>query len=194
MQHVTAWSKAVRNAMLRGGAEHHRQKALDRAGTNWNKNFLISTDVGLRIIRQTATAGAQSDLMNKERWGRRCMLQLQEAENWNKPAATTWAAEFLLREGESRECLGSWINSNAVHEANKRRAKQVITAHSHAGNGCTGSACVRAQDVNFAKKKGERTWRRLTPSQWKQWRTFRVPDVKHRRKVSLAPIIDAGGI
>ena len=55
------------------------------------------------------------------------MLQLQEAENWNKPAATTWAAEFLLREGESRECLGSWINSSAVHEAKTRRAKQVIT-------------------------------------------------------------------
>ena len=44
------------------------------------------------------------------------MLQLQEAENWNKPAATTWAAEFLLREGESKECLGSWIHLNAVHE------------------------------------------------------------------------------
>jgi hypothetical protein len=127
VQHVTAWSKAVRNAMLRGGAEYQRQKALDRAGTNWNKTFLISTDVGLRSIRQTASAGAQSDLMNKERWGRRCMLQLQEAENWNKPAATTWAAEFLLREGESRKCLGSWINSNAVNEAKKRRAKQVIT-------------------------------------------------------------------
>jgi hypothetical protein len=69
--------------------------------------------------------------MNKERWGRRCMLQLQEAENWNKPvtkpAATTWAAKFPLREGESRECLGSWINSNAVNEAKKRRAKQAIT-------------------------------------------------------------------
>jgi hypothetical protein len=102
VQHVTAWSKAVRNAMLRGGAEYQRQKALDRAGTNWNKTFLISTDVGLRSIRQTASAGAQSDLMNKERWGRRCMLQLQEAENWNKPAATTWAAEFLLREDENR--------------------------------------------------------------------------------------------
>ena len=55
------------------------------------------------------------------------MTQLQEVENWSKPAATTWAAEFLLREGESRECLGSWINSSAVHEAKKRRAKQVIT-------------------------------------------------------------------
>jgi hypothetical protein len=31
-------------------------------------------------------------------------------------AATTWAAEFLLREGESKECLGSWIHLNAVHE------------------------------------------------------------------------------
>ncbi len=55
------------------------------------------------------------------------MLQLKEAENWNEPVATTWAAEFLLREGESRDCLGSWINSSAVHEAKKRRAKQVIT-------------------------------------------------------------------
>ena len=53
-------------------------------------------------------------------------MQLQEADNWEKPAATTWAAEFLLRDGESREFLGSWINSSAVHEAKKRRAKQVI--------------------------------------------------------------------
>jgi hypothetical protein len=43
VQHVTAWSKAVRNAMLRGEAEHQRQKALDRAGTNWNQTFVIST-------------------------------------------------------------------------------------------------------------------------------------------------------
>ena len=53
------------------------------------------------------------------------MLQLQGADNWNKPAATTWAAEFLLREGESRECLGSCMNSSAVQEAKKKRAKQV---------------------------------------------------------------------
>jgi hypothetical protein len=127
VQHVTAWSKAIRNAMLRGGAEYQRQRVLDRAGTNWNKNFLLSADVGRQSIRQSTSAGVQSDLMDAEGWGRRCMLQLQEAENWNKPAATTWAAEFLLRESESRECLGSWINSSAVHEAKKRRAKQVIT-------------------------------------------------------------------
>jgi hypothetical protein len=45
------------------------------------------------------------------------MFQLQEADNWEKPAATTWAAEILLRDGESREFLGLWINSSAVHEA-----------------------------------------------------------------------------
>jgi ribonuclease HI len=34
IRHVTAWSKAVRNAMLRGGAEYQKQRVLDRAGTN----------------------------------------------------------------------------------------------------------------------------------------------------------------
>ena len=108
------------------GSEYQKQRVLDRAGTNWNKNFLLSVDVARQSIRQSASAGVQSDLMDAEGWGRRCMLQLQEAENWNKPADTTWATEFLLREGESRECPGSWINSSAVHEAKKRRAKQVM--------------------------------------------------------------------
>jgi hypothetical protein len=127
VKHVTAWSKAVRNAMLRGGAEFQRRKALNRAATNCNRAFLRTTDIGLHRIRQAASTGAQSDLMDNTRWGWRCMLQLQEADTWKKPAATTWAAEFLLREGESREFLGSWINPSAVHEAKKRRAKQVIT-------------------------------------------------------------------
>ena len=148
--------------MLRWGAEHHMQKALDGAGTNWNKTFLIaaliSTDIGLQIIRQTASAGAQSDLMNNERWGRRCMRQLQEAENWNRPAATTWATEFLLREDEIRKCLGSWINSNVVNEAKKRLAKQVITCSfpygkwlyrigAHASPGCELCKKERRKDM-----------------------------------------------
>ena len=83
--------------------------------------------IGLHRIGQAASTGAQSDLMDSTRWGWSCMLQLQEADNWVKPAVTTWAAEFLLRDGESREFLGSWINSSAVHEAKTRRAKQVIT-------------------------------------------------------------------
>jgi hypothetical protein len=55
------------------------------------------------------------------------MQQLQECEDRNTPTATTWAAEFLQREGESREILGSWMNSSN-HESRKRRATQVITA------------------------------------------------------------------
>jgi hypothetical protein len=47
-------------------------------------------------------------------------LQLQEAEDRKTPAATTWAAEFLLRAGKSKEFLGLWINSGAIHEAKKR--------------------------------------------------------------------------
>ena len=55
-----------------------------------------------------------------------CMLQLQETENRQSPGATTWAAEFLVSEGESREFLGLWFTSGAIHVAKKRRATQVI--------------------------------------------------------------------
>jgi hypothetical protein len=55
-------------------------------------------------------------------------------------------------------------------------------------------ACVRAQDVSFAKEKGGKTWYRMMPSHWKQWRIFKAQDVKRKRKVSLAPIIGVGGI
>jgi hypothetical protein len=127
VKQTTAWSKAVRKAMVRGGAEYQVQEAMNHAVTNWCKTFLRDTNAGLRSISQAASMGVQGDLMSNERWGRECMLQLQEDENWNKPTTTTWAAEFLLREGESRELLGSWIRSGAVPEAKKRRAKQVIT-------------------------------------------------------------------
>jgi hypothetical protein len=85
------------------------------------------TDKGVARIRQVACTGVKCDLMDSKRWGWECMLQLQEAEDRKTPAATTWAAEFLLRAGESREFLGSWINSGAIHEAKRRRATQVIT-------------------------------------------------------------------
>ena len=75
VKHVTAWSKAVRNAMLRGGAEFQKQKALNRAANIWNKAFLCSTDIGLHRIRQAASTGAQSDLMDSTRLGLSCMFR-----------------------------------------------------------------------------------------------------------------------
>jgi hypothetical protein len=93
VKRVTVWSKAVRDAMLKGVAEFQRQKVLNRAACNWSKEFPRTTDI--RSARITHT--------------------------------DTWAAEFLLREGESREFLGLWITSGAIHEAKRRRATQIIT-------------------------------------------------------------------
>ena len=99
VKQTTAWSKTVRKAMVRGGAEYQVQEAMNHAVINWSKTFLRDTNAGLHSIGQAASMGVQGDLMSNERWGRRCMLQLQEDENWSKPTTTTWAAEFLLREG-----------------------------------------------------------------------------------------------
>jgi hypothetical protein len=117
-----------KTAMLQGGAEFQRQRALTKAaGSNWSKEFLRTTDKGWGLVQQTAGAGVTSDLMDSKRWGWECMIQLQEAENRQSPGATTWAADFLNRDGENRKNLGLWFASGAVHEAKKRRATQVIT-------------------------------------------------------------------
>ena len=122
---------------------------MNHAVTNWGKTFLRDTNAGLRSISQAASMGVQGDLMSNERWGRECMLQLQEDENWTKPTATTWAAEFLLRGGESREILGSWIRSGKVPEAKKRSATRRCIAAPHpllpSGSQCLLCDCAHAR-------------------------------------------------
>ena len=115
-----------------------------------------------------------SDLMDSTRWGWRCMRQRQETDSWKRPAATTWAAEFLLREGESSEFLGSWSNASAVHEAKKRRAKQVISCSFPRGKWLH---MIGARGANFAKERERWTWKPKT-SRRKQWLTFKVPAAK----------------
>ena len=67
--------------MVRGGAEYQVQEAMNGAVANWGKTFLRDTNAELRSISQSASMGVQGDLMSNERWGRECMLQLQEYEN-----------------------------------------------------------------------------------------------------------------
>jgi hypothetical protein len=53
------WSKAVRNAMRKGGAEFQRQKVLTKAAGNWSKEFLRTTDAGLAQVREAACTGVK---------------------------------------------------------------------------------------------------------------------------------------
>jgi hypothetical protein len=62
VKRVSTWSKAVRRAMHKGGAEFQRQKVLNRAAGNWNKEFLRTTDTGVARIRQVACTGVKCDL------------------------------------------------------------------------------------------------------------------------------------
>jgi hypothetical protein len=118
------------NRTLRTNADGRKNAPLcrncNKASGNWNKEFLRTTDKGVARIRQVACTRVKCDLMDSKRWGWECMLQLQGAEDRKAPADTTWAAEFLHSVGESREFLGLWINSGAIHEAKRRRATQVI--------------------------------------------------------------------
>jgi hypothetical protein len=51
----STWSKAVRNAMRKGGAEFLIQKVLTKAAGNWSKELLPTTNTGWEQVRQTAS-------------------------------------------------------------------------------------------------------------------------------------------
>ena len=126
------------------------------------------------------------------------MLQLQETEDRKPPAATTWAAEFLIRAGESGEFLGLWINSGAIHEAKRRRATQVITCSFPCGkwlhmNGARASP-RSGHDVSSAEEKEDMDRKRLNICRKKQWHTFKAQDVKRKRRASLGLTTGVGSI
>ena len=101
------------------GAEFLRQRAVTKAAGKWNKQYLRDTDEGFHQLKQTAM-----EVLDTVEWNWQCMTQLQEAENRTSPAATTWAAEFLLRPEESREILGQWMRlgyRKKGERANKNR-------------------------------------------------------------------------
>jgi hypothetical protein len=60
VKQTTAWSKTVRKAMVRGGAEYQVQEAMNHAETNWCKTFLRDTNAGLHSIGQAASMGVQA--------------------------------------------------------------------------------------------------------------------------------------
>ena len=65
--------------------------------------------------------GVKCDLMDRQQTlGVGMYASTPRGRRHENPAATTWSAEFLLRAGESREFLGSWINSRGQKETSER--------------------------------------------------------------------------
>jgi len=58
LKRVSKWSKAVRKAILQGGAEFQRQRVLTRAASNWIKESLRTTDTGW--VRVWQAQGSQA--------------------------------------------------------------------------------------------------------------------------------------
>ena len=66
------------------------------------------------------------DVVDSERWSERCDEAIKRGDS-GMSSTTTWAAGFLLRNGQSREVLGKWLTNREVPWKRRRRTLQVIT-------------------------------------------------------------------
>ena len=105
---TSACSRAVRNAMRKGGAEFQRQKVLTKAAGNLSKEFLRTTDAGRAQVQQTACTGVKCNLMDKKRLGWECMLQLQEVKDRKtQQPQREWGAQGMATlESTGEELMG----------------------------------------------------------------------------------------
>ena len=145
--------------MRQGGAEFLRQRAVTKAAGKWNKQYLRDTDVGIHQLKQSAM-----EVLDTVEWNWQCMTQLQESEDRTSPAATTWDAEFLLRPGESREILGQWMSSNAIHENKKGERHRLSQVRFRAESGYTNCTVTLAHFANYAARKEKLAGNRQTTS------------------------------
>ena len=112
------------------------------------------------------------------------------------PSSHNMGCRFLLRAGGSKEFLGSWINSGAIHEAKKRRLTQVITCSFPCGKWLhvIGVEYGQAHVASSAEESEDNDKKRLNTCRKKQCRTFKVGSVKRKGRASVGSTTGVGSI
>ena len=72
------------------------------------------------------------EFQNGQEWGKKCFEDLDQ-QRMGRPAMRTWSADFLLREGSSREEIGKWFKNKSVPWQRQRRFLHVVTGTSSCG-------------------------------------------------------------
>jgi hypothetical protein len=123
----SAWSKAVRYAMRKGGTEFRRQKVLTKAAGNWSKEFIRTTDAGWAQVRRAACTGVKCDFIDNKRWGWDCMLQLQE--QFSEPSrCLALVSEEKMGEREAQSTAARASERASVPERGRERERKRETS------------------------------------------------------------------
>ena len=135
----SVWTAGVRNAIRKGVGRSVVKQVKSKAADKWRRAHMERGEGCDRHKKRTQTwmqptqegmeevgrGVGSEDIRKEEWWNDQCgegMRKLHE----DLPATTTWEAEFLLREGLSREVTGKWMANEAVPWKRRRRWLQTI--------------------------------------------------------------------
>jgi hypothetical protein len=135
----SVWTAGVRNAIKKGVGRSVVKQVKSKAADKWRRAHMERGEGCDRHKKRTQTwmqptqegmeevgrGVGSEDIRKEEWWNDQCgegMRKLHE----DLPATTTWEAEFLLREGLSREVTGKWMANEAVPWKRRRRWLQTI--------------------------------------------------------------------
>ena len=123
----TVWTNRVRDAMRRQAGREKLRRVLRRAADEWARRAKwVDAQGSDRATQWRREVASERTFTHATTWNRQCAAEL-EARGGATPATGTWCANFLTREGQSREELGKWLTNNSVPEKRRKRMLQMAT-------------------------------------------------------------------
>ena len=80
----------------------------------------------MRASKEGTAASRSGKFKSEQEWGKQCFEDLDQ-RRLGRPATRTWCTDFFLREGSSREEIGTWLKNKSIPWHRQRRLVQVLT-------------------------------------------------------------------
>ena len=139
----STFNNSVRDAIRRGAAENEVQNHEERLTGAWRQvstlrrryeRWCKGDGIEDCTHRQQYEASyhsmvkvlQQNTQIDDRKFWKSCLRARAEEGNINYPAYSTWMADFILRQNESRAILGKYLNDLRVPWRHKRREMMVI--------------------------------------------------------------------
>jgi hypothetical protein len=103
------------------------QEARATAARHWTERvWYCHNQRWMRASKEGTAASRSGKFKSEQEWGKQCFEDLDQ-RRLGRPATRTWCTDFFLREGSSREEIGTWLKNKSIPWQRRRRLLQVAT-------------------------------------------------------------------
>ena len=124
---MPVWTNSVRNALRKQAGWAKLQEVRATAARHWTERvWYCHNQRWMRASKEGTAASSSGRFEREQEWGKQYFEDLDQ-RRLGSPPMRTWCTGFLLREGLSREEIGTWLKNKSIPWHRRRSLLQVVT-------------------------------------------------------------------